>query len=99
MPKTNKFYEPQAVEQKAVVVKVPFNQITVGKNGQTRETIDTLVITAVIRNNGSVSIYNNTGSNIFDFRSVRVEFLNAFIIALTELSQYKPMVDEASADM
>jgi len=92
LPKDRKLFEPIATEQKSVVIKVPFNQITNGK-----ETIDTLVITAVIRNSGSVSLYNNTGSNIFDFRSVRQEFLTAFLIALTELSKYKPLITEEKA--
>lgn len=92
MPKEKRWFEPIAVEQRSVVIKVPFNQITNG-----RETADSVVITAVIRNNGSVSIYNNTGSNIFDFRMVRAEFLNAFIIALTELSKHKPMVTNDGA--
>lgn len=84
----NRFYEPQPVEQRCVVIKVPYNFIEKGE-----EKIDTLVITAIIRNNDSITLLNKTGSNIFDFRMTKKEFMNAFIIALTELSKHEKLVD------
>lgn len=51
----------------------------------------TLKFTAIIRRNDTITLLNNTGSNIWDFRSIDKDFFIALIQGFAQVSQHEAL--------
>lgn len=51
----------------------------------------TIKMTAIIRNNDTLTILNGTGSNIWDFRSIDKDFFIALLQCFAKISQQEKL--------